>query len=357
LIEFFAQYLKNEFHDVKMSVSVKWDESDSEFLSATLHFECKEPVGGFQFELIDESIEGYKKILTALQTGICATYNFANPDGGFDISVKDKEIVFEIFTWCGKTKIFFDGKLFEPAFTELVDRFTAWNLSSALNFLVIPFQRNPFVYMFPLEIYYHILCNCDGFERENMKPMCRAFSEFKFDIKTDNPARDREVSLLQDKDFRYLFEYGHEDLIKIYLVSHKSKRGIDALIYASQFGLYSLFDYLMTSGRRRRSNTGMLAACVGGNIDIVKKMIERGANNWNEGLIKACGSAHPSIVILMLDSGATHLDDALRCTWRCHNPLCKHQDIIKILMCRGAKHGTFTRCRGNYGELICSDKN
>lgn len=70
-------------------------------------------------------------------------------------------------------------------------------------------------YYIPCEIYKYIFSFMDGFERENMKIICKMFYGFKFDIKTDNPARDREVTLIDcNKKWYELFEYGHIDLIR-----------------------------------------------------------------------------------------------------------------------------------------------
>jgi ankyrin repeat protein len=45
---------------------------------------------------------------------------------------------------------------------------------------------------------------------------------------------------------------------------------------------------------------------VGGHIDIVKMMIDKGANDWNWGLRGACRSGHIEIIKLMIDKGANN---------------------------------------------------
>ena len=52
-------------------------------------------------------------------------------------------------------------------------------------------------------------------------------------------------------------------------------------------------------------NRGLCRACEGGNMEIVKLMIEKGANAWDRGLIWACDRGHMEIVKLMIEKGAT----------------------------------------------------
>ena len=55
---------------------------------------------------------------------------------------------------------------------------------------------------------------------------------------------------------------------------------------------------------------GLEGACKGGHMNIVKFMIEKGANNWNSGLYGACYGGHINIINLMIEKGA---DDCYRC--------------------------------------------
>jgi hypothetical protein len=51
-------------------------------------------------------------------------------------------------------------------------------------------------------------------------------------------------------------------------------------------------------------NGGLYNACYGGQVDIVKFMIEKGAYNWNRGLYGACYGGHLDIVKFMIEKGA-----------------------------------------------------
>ena len=43
------------------------------------------------------------------------------------------------------------------------------------------------------------------------------------------------------------------------------------------------------------------------NINIIRLMIEKGANNWNNGLYYACKGGHMEIVKLMIERGADNV--------------------------------------------------
>jgi len=58
---------------------------------------------------------------------------------------------------------------------------------------------------------------------------------------------------------------------------------------------------------------GLCCACEGGNLDIIKLMIEKGAHCWNLGLFRACKAGHKDIVNLMIEKGATRCGHNLIC--------------------------------------------
>ena len=53
-------------------------------------------------------------------------------------------------------------------------------------------------------------------------------------------------------------------------------------------------------------NDGMYSACQRGHMEVVKYMIEKGAKSWNDGIYGACLGGHGEIVKLMIEKGATH---------------------------------------------------
>ncbi|MFB5622743.1 MAG: hypothetical protein ACE5RH_01995, partial [Nitrosarchaeum sp.] len=68
-------------------------------------------------------------------------------------------------------------------------------------------------------------------------------------------------------------------------------------------------------------NWGLEGACKGGNIDIVKLMIKKGAYDWDSGLYGACEGRHMNIVELMIKKGANYnyvriyYDRCFNCDW------------------------------------------
>ncbi len=59
-------------------------------------------------------------------------------------------------------------------------------------------------------------------------------------------------------------------------------------------------------------NYGLIGAVLGGHLELVQLMLDKGANNYNAGLEGAAWGGHLELVQLMLDKGATDLDPALR---------------------------------------------
>jgi len=55
------------------------------------------------------------------------------------------------------------------------------------------------------------------------------------------------------------------------------------------------------SSQHQDWSTGMLYACEGGHENIVKLMIEKGADEWNFGMLYACKGGHLDIVKFMIE--------------------------------------------------------
>src|SRR5512135_1394348 len=131
----------------------------------------------------------------------------------------------------------------------------------------------------PNELYYYIMTFLDGFERNNMKLVCKLFNSFEFRIYTDNPEQDREVSLIKpsQSSVEKVALYGHLDILII---------------------MINKYSY--------HKNTILGVACRGGHIDIVNLMISKGANDWDGGLSSACGCGNIDIINFMISRGANH---------------------------------------------------
>ena len=107
-------------------------------------------------------------------------------------------------------------------------------------------------------------------------------------------------------------------------------------------------------------NHGLLGACMGGHMDIVKLVIEKGAYDWNNGLRYACLKGYIDIVELMINKGAIYV-------FGMYNA-CRagHRDIINMLIEKHTKrpniaislssnffnYGLNGACRGGHVDII-----
>jgi len=97
-------------------------------------------------------------------------------------------------------------------------------------------------------------------------------------------------------------------------------------------------------------NYGMKYACLGGYLDIVKLMIEKGANNLNWGFGDSCLKGHLKIVKFMMKKGAN--DWNLGMIHACRGG---HIDIVKLMIEKGANdwnNGMLNACDGEYLEIV-----
>lgn len=100
-------------------------------------------------------------------------------------------------------------------------------------------------------------------------------------------------------------------------------------------------------------NDGLIGACEEGYLDLVKLMIENGANNFDDGLVSTCCCCgNYEIAKLMIEKGATVLEDHF-----IHACSLGRLDLVKLLI--GYGHGTFCydyalqlACRNHRYEVI-----
>lgn len=92
---------------------------------------------------------------------------------------------------------------------------------------------------------------------------------------------------------------------------------------------YMLMQYLVTD--INCINSGMAQACYGGHAEIVDLMVKHGANDWDEGLYYACQGGQIVIIDDMVTRGATDFNRGLQgaCEWELIN-------VTKIMMKHGA---------------------
>lgn len=180
------------------------------------------------------------------------------------------------------------------------------------------------------EILYLIVSKCDGFERENMRLVCKMFNEFKFIINTDNPIRDREISYVNINTLELLYLYGHIDLLRIFMRNHPD--------YVYHYIKYS---------------------CKYGTLSLLKK-IDTDRNSlyessvWATGLHLACRYSHINVIRYILRNGYT------KCCWLCFSEAIVggNIDTIKYLIyvnpsyCEIESYYFTTACKSGHLHIV-----
>jgi hypothetical protein len=97
-------------------------------------------------------------------------------------------------------------------------------------------------------------------------------------------------------------------------------------------------------------NTGFISACSGGNIEIVKLMIQQGANDWDYGFRNACREGNLELVELMIKNGANNWNEGLELAC-----IVGDIEISKLMIKNGADNfndGLEPACKYGYLEII-----
>ena len=100
----------------------------------------------------------------------------------------------------------------------------------------------------------------------------------------------------------------------------------DGLEYACRGGHMDIIKLIIEKGAQNW-HCGFHGACLGDHIDIVKFLIKKGFNDWNGGLSYACYDNNLDIVKLMIKKGANNWNYALR--YACEGG---NIDIVKLIM-------------------------
>ena len=85
-------------------------------------------------------------------------------------------------------------------------------------------------------------------------------------------------------------------------------------------------------------------AALGGNMEIVKLMIEKGATDFNETMYHTAKRGHIEIVKLMIEKGATDFNFCMYGAARFGN-----MDILKLMIEKGATNFNWALNRASYG--------
>ncbi len=91
-------------------------------------------------------------------------------------------------------------------------------------------------------------------------------------------------------------------------------------------------------------NSGMYYACLGGHINVIKFLIDKGADNFQGGMNHACLEGHKEIVEFMISKGANDWNTGLDFA-SCGG----HIDMVKFMISKGAttfNEGLYQACCG-----------
>lgn len=83
------------------------------------------------------------------------------------------------------------------------------------------------------------------------------------------------------------------------------------MTYAAEGGNIEIVQLMLNKGANDYYNLAMESAAYKGHMDIVELMLEKGANNYNFAMKSAAKNGHMEIVKLMLEKGACNYDEAL----------------------------------------------
>jgi ankyrin repeat protein len=99
-------------------------------------------------------------------------------------------------------------------------------------------------------------------------------------------------------------------------------------------------------------NNGLTRACSGKNIEIIEYLITQGANDWNDGFLEACNAGIIKIVELMIIHGKHTLDWDLGLYYACSYG---HIKIVKLLIAYGAhdwNRGLSAACYSDQSDVV-----
>ena len=120
--------------------------------------------------------------------------------------------------------------------------------------------------------------------------------------------------------YKEIFKHFNSIYTRHEKISYSARNGYDILLLPI---LLTLDDY----------NWAMAYAAEGGHIEIVKLMLEKGANNYNLSMENAAYGGHMEIVKLMLEKGANDYNRAMEAA-----ALSGHMEIVRLMLEKGANY-------------------
>ena len=104
---------------------------------------------------------------------------------------------------------------------------------------------------------------------------------------------------------------------------------LKGLSVGCSYGQIEVIEKMISKGANDWDNA-LMSACFSGNIEVVRKIIEKGATSFSQSLTSACVSGNIDIVKLMVEKGADSFDMALGSIRNI-----KSEQIVKYLIEKG----------------------
>lgn len=127
---------------------------------------------------------------------------------------------------------------------------------------------------------------------------------------------------------------GNIDLVRELTETNYEEALEEALVEAAEGGQIDIVVFLLekiSKDCKEYFNTAMYSAVRNNHLDIIKLLVQKGADNFNEVMADAALFGHLPIVKLMLELGATNYNEAMREASRNGN-----LEIIQLLLKNGA---------------------
>jgi hypothetical protein len=126
-------------------------------------------------------------------------------------------------------------------------------------------------------------------------------------------------------------ESGHLGIVNLSLKYNSNENVLDYGLYgACKGGWYDILMLLIANGANDW-NFALSGACKSGNIAIVDKLIELGADDWNWGFYYASKKGQLDVVMRLMEKGATAWNRGL--SGACQG---KHKNIVRLMIQCGA---------------------
>jgi len=221
------------------------------------------------------------------------------------------------------------------------------NVKSAVKQNILDSKHILYLSLLPSELLDLLLLNFNSDELLTILPELEKLPEFSklFRSKTFwNAIWRRDISLFLNppsnvyEKYREIFNELSKISIRFLKISYFAITGYDILLFSllDKRKSIELVKLLLDRGANNYNET-MASAAIHGHIRIVELMLDRGANNYNKTMIAAAEGGYIEIVKLMLEKGANDYNRAMAFA-----ALQGHIDIVKLMLERGANNYNWT---------------